>query len=185
MSYSQLHYVPFIADKFDFLFINVFANNAAFLGSLSQILVLQDIYCARIREIDLQLNPQESIIYFPNEDPTDSAPLELNTPGGMQIPCIFDGLKSWVLQLEKNNMGIGQSICKNIISQVENDLTVLRQILHLHQREKLLTFCTNTRLMYFLRNIPAEIFTENVQQSDHSMDNFLTDTYFSLRTTKL
>ena len=81
ISYSQPHYIPFfidIADKFDSLFINVFANNAAFLGSLSQILVLQDIYCARIREIDLLLNPQESIIYIPNKDPTYSAPLAMN-----------------------------------------------------------------------------------------------------------
>ena len=30
--------------------------------------------------------------------------------------------------------------------------------------------------MYFLRTIPAEIFTENVQQSDDSIDSFLADT---------
>ena len=35
--------------------------------------------------------------------------------------------------------------------------------------------CTNTRSMYFLRSISAEIFTEN-EQSDDSIDNFLADT---------
>ena len=64
-----------IADKFDSLFINVFADNSAFIGRLRQILQAADMYYARIREIDLQLNPQESIIYIPNRDSTYSAPL--------------------------------------------------------------------------------------------------------------
>ena len=67
------------------------------------------MYYARIRENNLQLNPQESIIYIPNKDPIYSAPLAMN--------------------------------------------------------------------MYFLRTIPAEIFTENVQQSDDCIDNFLADTF--------
>ena len=39
VSYSQPHYIPFfidIADKFDSLLTNVFADNAAFTGRLSQ-----------------------------------------------------------------------------------------------------------------------------------------------------
>ena len=32
--------------------------------------------------------------------------------------------------------------------------------------------------MYFLRTIPAEIFTENVLQSDDSINSFLADTLF-------
>ena len=67
-----------IADKFDSLLINVFADNAVFIGRLSQILQATDMYYARIREIDLLLNPQESIIYIPNKDPTYSAPLAMN-----------------------------------------------------------------------------------------------------------
>ena len=35
-----------------------------------------DVCYARIREIDLQWNPQEPIIYIPNKDPTYSAPCD-------------------------------------------------------------------------------------------------------------
>ena len=133
------------------------------------------MYYARIRNIELQVNPQESVIYIPNIDPTYSAPLARNIPRGMQIPCTSDGLK--FLDAPIGKIQYAPSNCKNIMSQVENDLTVLRQFPHLHQRLKLLIFCTNTRLMYFLRTIPAEIFTENVQQSDDSIDNFLADTF--------
>ena len=118
------------------------------------------MYYIRIWEIDLQLNHQESVIYIPNKDPTYRALLAMNTPRGMQIPCTSDGLKILGAPIQVGKAQYAQSICKNIISQVENDLTVLRQFPHLHQRLKLLTFCTNTRLMYFLRTIPAEIFTK-------------------------
>ena len=117
------------------------------------------MYYARIREIDLQLNPQESIIYIPNKDPTYSAPLAMNRNANT--------LHFWwpkTLGCSNRQKHYGQSICKKITSQVENDLTVLRQFTHLHQRLELLTFCINTWIMYFLRTIPAEIFTENVQQ---------------------
>ena len=57
-----------VADKFDFLFINVFDHNAAFIGRLGQILKAADMYCAKIREIDLKLKPQQSIIYILNRD---------------------------------------------------------------------------------------------------------------------
>ena len=53
------------------------------IGRLSQILQSADMYYARIREIDLQSNPQESIIYIPNKDPTHSAPRAMNTSRGM------------------------------------------------------------------------------------------------------
>ena len=36
-----------IADKFDSLYINVFAGNAAFIGRLSQILKAADMYYAK------------------------------------------------------------------------------------------------------------------------------------------
>ena len=87
---------------------------------------------ARIREIDLQWNVQESIIHIPNKVPTYSAPLAMNTSRGMQIPCTSDGLK--ILGDPIGKIQYARSICKNIISQVENDLTALRQFPHLHQR---------------------------------------------------
>ena len=45
-----------------------FAESAAFIGKPSHILQAAGIYYARIREIDLKLKPQESIIYIPNRD---------------------------------------------------------------------------------------------------------------------
>ena len=56
-------------DKFDTQWKPIyqfFADNAAFIGSLSQILQVADImmYYARIWGIDLQLNSPESIIYI-------------------------------------------------------------------------------------------------------------------------
>ena len=69
------HFID-IADKFDSIFINGFADNAVFIGRLSQTLQAADVCYTRIREIDLQWNPQEPIIYIPNKDPTYSAPCD-------------------------------------------------------------------------------------------------------------
>ena len=92
----------------------------------------------------------------------------------MQIPCTSDGIK--LLGAPIGTLQYGQSICSTIITQIENDLKTLKKFPHLHQRLKLLTFCTNTRLMYFLRTIPADLFKGDVQKSDDNIDNFLADT---------
>ena len=51
----------------------------------------------------------------------------------MQIPCTSDSLKILGASIGKIQYAeyYAQSICKNIISQVENNLTVLKQFPHL------------------------------------------------------
>ena len=143
----QLFSAPFhpifidIAAKFDSLFINDFADNAAFIGRLSQIIQAADMYYARVREINLQSNPQECTIYIPTV---------------------------WAIHLQKHHFSGRKSS--------DSPQTFFSSAPADRQRLKLVTFCTNTQLMYFLRTIPAEIFTENVQQSYDSIDNFLADT---------
>ena len=86
-----------------------------FHGRLSQILQAADMYYARIRKIELQVNPQESVIFIRNIDSTYSAPLARNIPRGMQIPCTSDGLK--ILDVPIGIIQYVQSLCKNIISR--------------------------------------------------------------------
>ena len=73
---------------------------------MSQILQAADMYYARIREIDLQSNSQESIIYIPNKDPSYSVPHTdaMNTPRGMKIPCPSDGRKNLGCSNRKNTI---------------------------------------------------------------------------------
>ena len=75
---ARLHpiFIDF-ADKLDSLFINAFADNDASAED-----------------------------YIPNKDPTYSAPLAMNTPSGMQVPCTSnsDSLKILGAPMEKYNM---------------------------------------------------------------------------------
>ena len=111
MSYSQPHYTPFLLILLIVLIpylsmslLIMLQCIPAFIGGLSQILQAADMYYARIREIDLQSNSQESIIYIPNKDPSYSAPHAMNTPRGTKIPRPSDGRKNLGCSNRKNTI---------------------------------------------------------------------------------
>ena len=138
------------------------------------------MYYAEIREIDLQWNPQESIIYIPNRDSTYRAPLAISKKNGRHCSAFLMVLKSWVPQsvFRKDtiwalNLQEHHFSGKKMILLSPNNLLIC---ISGHCWSKPFAFCTNAGLMYFIRTIPAEIFTESVQQSDDSIDNFLADT---------
>ena len=70
--------------------------------------------------------------------------------------------------LKRNNLKFSQE-SQQILRMIS--LNLLQQSPYLHQRTKLLTFCTNTRPHYFLGTVSPRTSTAIVHQLDKSVDN--------------
>ena len=158
-----------IADTYSSILILAFADNVCLMGPSSQVLPGVDAFATTMDTIHLRLNPAESLIFIPNPTPSQRNCATLQTPMGLILPCTSEGIK--ILGAPIGNQHFEEEQFKIFATKIEDDLALLQQFPYLHQRTKLLTFCTNTRPHYFLGTVSPRTSTAIVHQLDKSVDN--------------
>jgi hypothetical protein len=144
------------------------------------------------RQYPLELNPSESEVYIPawveaeQTSMPSMPPFPTHPPGGgSQQRVHSDGRRLPHQAVERWTQDTGLPhghrylLCKHFGTHSPEDrsrLQALAVFLHLHQRIKMATFCTNTRPTYFLRAAKLRPSVPITSALDGSFEQFLAST---------
>ena len=134
-----------MADTYSSILILAFAENVCLMGRSSQIFrgVTVDAFAITMETIHLSLTLQNLWSLYPTVNPATSQRncAIVQMPMGLIRPCTSEGIK--ILGTPIGNQHFKEEQFK--IFATNFHLSLLQQFPYLHQRTKLLTFCTNTR----------------------------------------
>lgn len=160
------------------VFCPMFSDNIALVGNLSKVFAAADDLRESLLEIDLQLQPAESVLYIPSyiqqvEPPPRLASLRDEFPAFKDVPWAKEGIKllGCPLGTDQYVRTCLAQVCDGIARRSSQLSVVNDGLIHLQLHK----FCVNTMLPYFLRTTSPALTAEFAQQIDRLIWTALLD----------